>query len=256
MIRGGSIADSGWQDTSYYSWIFSPETEQFRYHSSKQRKVYDACTRESIMERRPKWTIFSPFFNEGGREKTYGGERASGGKRRRRKVVEEAPRISISTPEYYTRFYLIEPVLLLSRVFLFLGLFEDSVIEDVATPSPEKNVFEAMSRFSFTIARTLGVHEDRVPRGWKWGEKRLLNLTAINGNIEFRGASRSYGARIRESSSSSLLFRQRWTEKKKGVWITRRWHIVTRGHVSSAGRYSSSRAEERTNVTFKSKSQT
>lgn len=107
VIRGGSIADSGWQDTSYYSWIFSPETEQFRYHSSKQRKVYDACTRESIMERRPKWTIFSPFFNEGGREKAYGGERASGGKRRRRKVVEEAPRISISTTEYYTRLHFI-----------------------------------------------------------------------------------------------------------------------------------------------------
>lgn len=57
---------------------------------------------------------------------------------------------------YTITFYLIEPVLLLSRVFLFLGLFEDSVIEDVATPSPEKNVFEAMSRFSFTIARTRG----------------------------------------------------------------------------------------------------
>lgn len=86
---------------------------------------------------------------------------------------------------------------------------------DVATPSPEKNVFEAMSRFSFTIARTLGVHEDRVPRGWKWGEKRLLNLTAINGNIEFRGASRSYGARIRESSSSFSFISTEMDRKKE-----------------------------------------
>lgn len=116
---------------------------------------------------------------------------------------------------YTITFYLIEPVLLLSRVFLFLGLFEDPVIEDVATSSPEKNVFEAMSRFSFTIARTLGVHEDRVPRGWKWGEKRLLNLTAINGNIEFRGASRSYGARIRESSSSFSFISTEMDRKKE-----------------------------------------
>lgn len=72
-----------------------------------------------------------------------------------------------------------------------------------------------MSRFSFTIARTLGVHEDRVPRGWKWGEKRLLNLTAINGNIEFRGASRSYGARIRESSSSFSFISTEMDRKKE-----------------------------------------
>lgn len=77
------------------------------------------------------------------------------------------------------------------------------------------------------------VHEDRVPRGWKWGEKRLLNLTVIIGNID------GFVSRSRENP---LLFR--WTEKKKGIWITCRWHIVTRGHVSS--RYSSTAEEERT----------
>lgn len=112
---------------------------------------------------------------------------------------------------YTITFYLIEPVLLLSRVFLFLGLFEDSVIEDVATPSPEKNVARRCRDF---LLRSQG-HEDRVPRGWKWGEKRLLNLTAINGNIEFRGASRSYGARIRESSSSFSFISTEMDRKKE-----------------------------------------
>lgn len=100
-----------YEAAGYYSWIFSPETEQFRYHSSKQRprKVYDACTRARWIYNGTAAKVddfFSPFFNEGGREKTYGGERASGGKRRRWKVVEEAPRISIST-EYYARLYFI-----------------------------------------------------------------------------------------------------------------------------------------------------
>lgn len=66
---------------------------------------------------------------------------------------------------YTITFYLIEPVLLLSRVFLFLGLFEDPVIEDVATPWKER--CEAMSRFSFTIARTRGPCSAWVEMGWK-----------------------------------------------------------------------------------------
>lgn len=85
------------------------------------------------------------------------------------------------------------------------------MIEDVATPSSEKNVARRCRDF---LLRSQG-HEDRVPRGWKWGEKRLLNLTAINGNIEFRGASRSYGARIRESSSSFSFISTEMDRKKE-----------------------------------------
>lgn len=104
----------------------------------------------------------------------------------------------------------------------FLGLFEKPVIENTLL---------------FFYDRK-DVHEDRVPRGWKWGEKRLLNLTVINGNID------GFVSRSRENPPPPppLLFQ--WTEKKKGIWITRRWHIVTRGHVSS--RYSSTAEEERT----------
>ena len=114
-------------------------------------------------------------------------------------------------------FYLIESVLLFSLSLVF---------------------FSSLSGIVFREACDRDVHEDRVPRGWKWGEKRLLNLTVINGNID------GFVSRSRENPPPPppLLFQ--WTEKKKGIWITRRWHIVTRGHVSS--RYSSTAEEERT----------
>lgn len=101
---------------------------------------------------------FFPLFQRGREGESLRRRKSVGRKTEKTKGCRRsASYIDLDARVLYTiTFYLIEPVLLLSRVFLFLGLFEDPVIEDVATPSPEKNVFEAMSRFSFTIARTRG----------------------------------------------------------------------------------------------------
>lgn len=84
MIRGGSVADSGWQDTRrpviIHGYFPRKRSNSVTIPVNKDRERFTMLARvhdEFIMERRPKWTIFFPPFStrEGGRKLTEGKER-------------------------------------------------------------------------------------------------------------------------------------------------------------------------------------
>lgn len=78
---------------------------------------------------------FFPLFQRGREGESLRRGKSVGRKTEKTKGCRRSAYIDLDARVLYTiTFYLIEPVLLLSRVFLFLGLFEDPVIEDVATP--------------------------------------------------------------------------------------------------------------------------
>lgn len=78
---------------------------------------------------------FFPLFQRGREGENLRRGKSVGRKTEKTKGCRRSAYIDLDARVLYTiTFYLIESVLLLSRVFLFLGLFEDPVIEDVATP--------------------------------------------------------------------------------------------------------------------------